>query len=209
MLKRLCAVILVGCSAVSSPAAEVASRKLPQALRSAESVVWAGLDYSLVRMVGPGDFTDAAAIFPGMLDTWNSLFLVEMMDKARGAVGKPLTPDVAGVTARNRSASVKQVVPAIGPEDGTAKTHLTAEELAKAVRDCSLVSRKGVGLVFVVDRLVKPEQLGALYIVFFDVATREVLASERKIYKAGGFGFRNYWFRIPKSAVNDLKKLVQ
>jgi len=208
ILSRICALTAIGWVALAASAAGAESTPWPQPLRSAGTVVWAGLDYSLVRMVGPGDFGDSEAIFPGMLEAWNSLFLGEMMQKTRAAIGKPLVPDTAGVMTRNQTATAKQIVSAVGPDDATAKTHITAEALAAEVRSLKLDSEQGVGLIFVMDRLVKPEQAGALYVVFFDVATRQILRSERRIYKAGGFGFRNYWFRVPKSAVADLKKML-
>ena len=208
MIRILCALVLAAAS-YGPMDVLAASSKLPAALKSADEVVWAGLDYSLVRMVGPGDFNDPSAIFPEMLEAWNSLFLREMMRKTEAAVGKPLAPDIGGVTARNGSASEGQIVANAGPNDGTAKTHISPEILAEAIRGYQLESDRGVGLVFVVDRLVKPEKQGAVYVVFFDIAAREILASERKVYKAAGFGFRNYWFRVPKNAVNDLKRIVK
>jgi hypothetical protein len=207
--KRFWVTSLVAGLVIGIPAVGGTSSKLAQALSSADAVVWAGLDYSLVRMVGPGDFQDPDAIFPGMLESWNSLYLAELLKKTEAAVGKPLKVDVAGVSARNRTATSKQIIAAPGPEDGTVSTHIKAEDLTKLARNIKLESKQGVGLIFVVDRLVKMEQKGAVHIVFFDVASREILASQRKVYKAGGFGFRNYWFRVPKSAVADLKAMVR
>ena len=46
-------------------------------LLASDTLIWAGLDYSIVRMVGPGEFNNSTAIFPGMLEAWNDLFLQE------------------------------------------------------------------------------------------------------------------------------------
>jgi hypothetical protein len=209
MLKALCSLLIVASCVTSLGAPKPPPTRVQQAVQAADSIVWAGLDYSLVRMVGPGDFRDPAAIFPGMLDAWNRLFLDELLDRAESALGRPLRPDIVGVTARNQGATGSQIVENAGPNDSCDQTHVSAEHLAKAVADLTLESTSGVGLVFIVDRLVKPEKKGAVYLVFFDVATREVLAAERKVHKAAGFGFRNYWFRVPKDSVDDLKKMVR
>ena len=60
--------------------------------------------------------------------------------------------------------------------------------------------------MFIVDRLVKSEARGAVYLVFFDLASREVIATERVIGRASGVAFRNYWFGVIKSAESGLKK---
>ena len=67
-------------------------------------------------------------------------------------------------------------------------------------------SKSGLGLVFIVDRLVKPARKGAVYIVFFDVAKREVISADRVVHPAGGAGFRNHWFGVIKKADGDLRK---
>jgi hypothetical protein len=61
--------------------------------------------------------------------------------------------------------------------------------------------------VFIVDRLVKPSQRGAVYLVFFDIAKRDVITSKRVIAPAVGFGFRNYWFGVIKKAEGELSKM--
>jgi hypothetical protein len=42
--------------------------------------------------------------------------------------------------------------------------------------------------------------------VFFDVSSREIIASERVVAKASGVAFRNYWFGVIKNAEPELKK---
>ena len=74
----------------------------------------------------------------------------------------------------------------------------------KVVKSYKLKHEKGIGLVFVVDRLVKLQETGCIYVVFFDVSSRKVLKCERVSEKAFGFGFRNYWFRPVKEAVRKL-----
>lgn len=174
-------------------------------LMDSDTVVWAGLDYSLTRMIGPGDFSDPSAIFPGFLDSWNELFLKERMEKAGKTLKKQLVADIGGVTEVNKKANAKQIVAVGGPDDKVEQTHINKEDIERAVRAYKLDSKDGLGLVFVVDRLVKPQARGAVYIVFFDVASRKVISADRYVGRAGGFGFRNYWFGVIKKVEPNLK----
>jgi hypothetical protein len=64
-------------------------------------------------------------------------------------------------------------------------------------------------MVFIMDRLVKAQETGCMYVVFFDVASRKVVHSERVCERAGGIGFRNYWFRPVKNVVDKLPKIYK
>jgi hypothetical protein len=173
------------------------------------TLVWCGLDYSKVQMIGTQDFREPDQIFPGMLEEWNGLFMTEMIPKLEKMAGS-LASDLDAVTAKNGKASASQ----IKHEDGTRDemvmpTDITEETIAKMVRGYDLKHTQGLGLVFIMDRLVKTQETGCLYVVFFDISSRKVLYSERLIEKAGGIGFRNFWFRPVKAAVDKLPKIYR
>jgi len=172
-------------------------------------LVWCGLDYSKVKMIGTQDFRQPHQIFPGMLAEWNGLFMVEMLPKLE-SMAKSVESDLDAVTARNGNASDSQIERADGTRDEMVKpTHITEADVAQAVRDYKLKHDQGLGLVFIMDRLVKAQKTGCLYAVFFDIASRKVLYSERLCEGAGGMGFRNYWFRPVKAAVDKLPKMYK
>lgn len=202
VLNVLCAAVL----AFGVAAADSKSKGLKETLAATDTVVWAGLDYSLVRMIGPGDFANPDTIFPGMLESWNQLFEKEMIVKLNQALGRRIAIDTGGVLKRNQKATAKQIIPTSGPEDTVDKTHIAPDDIAGAVKAYKLETKEGLGLVFLVDRLVKPSQNGAVYIVYFDIKSRAVISSERVVHRATGFGFRNYWFRVVKDAVRDVKR---
>jgi len=187
-----------------------AADKAPKnALFSSPAIIWAGVDYSHARLIGPGEFSDPSAIFPGMLDAWNNLVLQERIRFMQKVSGKTIVPDIAGVTEVNKSASASQIVKVPGASDTLTQTLITPEMIAAAVKSYQLENKTGLGVVFIVDRLIKLDKKGsgAVYVVAFDVASREVLSSERITGRASGFGFRNYWFRIIKDAEKGLKKI--
>jgi len=178
-------------------------------LAAAGQVVWAGVDYSHARFIGPGEFVNPEAIFPGMFDAWNNLVLQERLKFLEKELHKPVAADIAGVTEINQSASASQIIKSPDAHDSISESHLTPDALAKAVHGYKLQNRSGVAVVFIVDRFVKLDKKGegAVYVVAFDIGTRQVLGSERIIGKAVGIGFRNYWFRIIKDAEKGLGKL--
>ncbi|MBL9137327.1 MAG: hypothetical protein JNK85_15750 [Verrucomicrobiales bacterium] len=173
--------------------------------REARPVVWVGIDYSMTRFIGPNDFRDPVAIFPGMLEAWNALFVQERVEKLSERLRHPVIMDLQGLPEVNAKANSKQVIPFGGVDDVIDKSHITTADLAAAVRDYRLTAKEGVGLVFVVDRLIKPTVNGAVYVVYFDLGSREILSSERRVGKAGGFGFRNYWFGVIKKVADEIR----
>jgi hypothetical protein len=174
-----------------------------------DPLVWCGLDYSMVKMIGTDGFRDPDKIFPGMLEAWNALFMKEMLPRLEKMAPSAQT-DLKAVDARNAKASAKQ----IEHEDGTRAekvdpSHITEADIAKAVGSYKLTKDTGLGLVFIVDRLVHAQKTGCLYVVFFDLASRKVVRSERICADAAGFGFRNFWFHPVKLAVEKLPKIYK
>jgi hypothetical protein len=176
---------------------------------SSRTLVWCGLDYSKVKMIGTEDFRRPDQIFPNMLSSWNGLFMKEMEPHLE-AMAKGVESDLHAVEALNEKASPSQIVREDGTANETVKpSDIKDSDIADAVRGYQLKHEQGLGLVFIMDRLVKAQQTGCLYVVFFDIASRKVLYSERLCEKAGGAGFRNYWFRPVKAAVEKLPKIYR
>lgn len=174
-----------------------------------EPLIWCGLDYAKVKMIGTADFRQPEQIFPGMLNAWNGLFMKEMLPEIE-SMAKIVRTDLAAVTERNSKATASQ----IERRDGTRKemvnaSHLTEPDIAEIVASYKLEQTNGLGLVYIMDRLVKNQDAGCLYVVFFDVQSRAVVRSERMCGEAGGIGFRNYWFTPVKEAVEKTPKMYK
>ena len=174
-----------------------------------EPLVWCGLDYSKVKMIGTSDFRQPDQIFPGMLNAWNSLFMKEMLPEIE-SMAKTVRVDTEAVTEGNSKATASQ----IERRDGSRKemvgtSHITERDIAEIVSSYKLEHTNGLGLVYVMDRLVKNQDAGCLYVVFFDIQSRAVVRSERMCGEAGGGGFRNYWFSPVKEAVGKTSKMYK
>jgi len=198
ILMALAVVGLIGMNAVRA-----------QETSDPNTLVWCGLDYSKVKMIGTTDFAQPAQIFPGMLVAWNGLFMKEMLPELE-KMSKSVRTDLAAVADSNEKASEKQIQREDGSRDEMiTPTHIKEIDIADLVHSYKLKNTQGVGLVFVMDRLVKAQETGCMYVVFFDVSSRKVVSSTRLCEKAGGMGFRNYWFRPIKDAVKKLPKMYK
>lgn len=199
--------------------------KLRQAMKNTDSVVWAGIDYSLVRMIGTTNTIRVPELLlQGMPARWNDLFLDERIEGVAASLGKRIDIDIAGVTERNRGLNREQVILDKEVKDAVKQSHITPKDIADAVRSIKLSRKDGVGLTFIVDRLVtekkfKPkknpndaalayvERAAAAHVVFFDVATREVLLVKRENRTTGSTGnFRNLWFGPIKEIDEELSQ---
>ena len=192
---------------------------------STNAVVWAGLDYSQVRLIGDGrfdyGFENSSAFFPSIFPSWNELFIDERIADAGADLNKTMLQDLGGVTARNAAVSTNQIILHPGAGDGIKDTHLSADSIAAEVQALNLEHTRGLGLVFIVDRLVYGMQKGsstkvqnitrycggAVYVVFFDVASRRVISAKREVYPVSmAVSFRNFWFGPIKDTASTLDK---
>ena len=76
----------------------------------AKTVVWVGLDYSLVRMYGVDGFNEEEKIFPYYPDAWNQLFLSERIKVVEKLLKKSVTVDIEAVNKENKKATSEQII---------------------------------------------------------------------------------------------------
>ena len=131
--------LLTGLLATLPAAETTATPKSPPP--KTDTVVWAGLDYSMVRMIGPGEFSNPETIFPGMLEAWNNLFLQERIIFVEKQIKKNVITDIGGVMEANKAATSKQIINSPGPDDTIEKSHITAQDIAKAVKSYKMEKR--------------------------------------------------------------------
>lgn len=84
---------------------------------------------------------------------------------------------------------------------------LNADSIAALVKGFDFGSKKGVGLLIVMEAMSKSEKASASWITFVDMGAKKVLMTERVEGKAlMAFGFRNYWAATVKSALDAIEK---
>ncbi len=190
-------------------------------LSSSDTVVWAGLDYSMVKMIGRAKsesgfgFTERAKIFPAMPVKWNLLFLGERIEAVSKALGKNVEVDINAVTERNKTISTNQIILTKNLRELVPQPNVTVTDIANTVREYSLQKTNGLGLVFVVDKLIESSfsssfhnpNSGAVFVVLFDISSRKILYANREEFEIkSGASFQNFWFGPIKDADETLIK---
>lgn len=152
-----------------------------------EDVTFYGVDFSIAKTFGTDNtVSQFKAAFEGI----NSLFLSEAKkyDVAKYFKLKNELKSFSVKEIEKNNENIK--------EDfliGTEKVYTIAEDkLASHIKSLP-VSGDGVGLVFVAELLDKSESRGTYHVVFFDIASKNILETWKNSGKAKGFGLRNYW----------------
>jgi len=205
-------------------------------------VVWCGLDYSMVKMIGTIKDFPVEEFFPKTYDrrgrevepmtsAWNNLFLKEVYPHLGRELGTTVQMDLSGINTRNAHVTAQQIVqeessPIRSSDDGgifnpsrllhphgrgekILPTHISDADVAAEIRSYRLDTRRGIGLVFIMDRLVQREETGCFYVVFFDLQSRRILSSERFCERAGGNRYRNYWYNPIKEMLKRLPAMYR
>ena len=151
-----------------------------------KKITWLGVDFTLARFTLITE--DPAAVVSTSLKAINNLILAEpdKYNLKKFFSKTEVTNDIDMVNERNSKIDPTIL---IAPDKYT----ITPEDVKKVISSYDTQGKTGTGLVFVAENLHKVEEIGSYYVVFFDMATKEIIDSERKVGKAAGIGFRNYW----------------
>ena len=163
------------------------------------NVTFYGTDFSLVKVYGsdnsPYQFQEA---FYGM----NRLFLSEPkkynVQKILGITVSAV--DLAPVEKQNDKINTSELL-----INGYGGYELSNEQVEQAIKNLPIESKNGTGLVLVGEVLNKTSARGSFKIVFFDIASRQVLEILDGKGKAQGFGLRNYWAHAMLDAIKKAK----
>lgn len=200
-----------------------------QPLMQSANLVWAGLDYSMMRFICDTNLVKVPdLLFQNMPERWNDLFLDERIEGVADALQRRISIDISGVTKRNRHLNKSQISSDVNKRnDFVLETQITSIDISNAVKTLEMENQSGLGLIFIVDRFVSQTVMisgpstgpnrgvytpmkknsGAIYVVFFDIASREVLSATREVRTVStGGSFRNFWFGPIKEVDRDLAK---
>ncbi|GAL82964.1 hypothetical protein MYP_190 [Sporocytophaga myxococcoides] len=166
-------------------------------LQSGE-VVWYGIDFSHSKFIGEfSQFSEAGTkssqeIQVKYFPAWNNIVINEPdkynIKKFYGF--DEVIFDLNLVKKNNEAADIDAIFDQSKPND------LSPEKIQKMISSYHISGKKGLGLVFIVDNFNKIEEQGNIYVTFFDLATKKVIATNLYGGKPGGFGIKNYWARV-------------
>ena len=150
-----------------------------------------GIDFSEVRIAGAYENNDYfVRAFIGI----NGLFVSEPAKYDFSPLVKcDVETDITAMTQRTREMDRSRM-----RRDGISDARV--EDLVSAY---SLPHDEGAGMVLIARLLDKDAGTGTFDIVFFDIATRDILYVKRVTKRAGGAGLRNYWAHTVYEMVRD------
>ncbi len=155
----------------------------------ADNIVWYGIDFSNVRLIGSEGFTDPRVIKESLFGRWNDLIVAEA-DKyniPKYYQKNNVYYDLDPVFERNETVDWKNLK--------TNKSYtLNPAEIPTMVGLYSEgEDKEGLGLVMIVESFNKRTEKASVYLTFFDIETKEIHSMKKYEGKPGGFGLRNYW----------------
>ncbi|MFT4759106.1 MAG: hypothetical protein ACI9XO_001814 [Paraglaciecola sp.] len=167
------------------------AQKMRSDIFNDDEVVFFGIDYSNAKMIGKENFPDIVILKEYYFEKWNSM-MFEQRDKFN--IKKYYDKDVIEydfgvVTERNAAISLDDIVIERNYE-------IEKEQLMNMISQYDSERQKeGLGMVFIVESLNKPEEAAFVWLTFFDISTKKILMARRMKGSPGGFGRRNYWIR--------------
>lgn len=158
-------------------------------VRTAPELVWLGIDFTKVRLVGPAGFSDVNSIIRVQIHSMNDLWVKEPH--------KYNFPKFTGKTARTRLDLVYQHNMQI-PIDGLILVQDTPGRInegvvQEVVNECKFPQDNLIGMMFVAESLDKNQAAAFVWVTFVDLNNGKVILASKYAGRAGGIGFRNYW----------------
>ncbi|MBC7861348.1 MAG: hypothetical protein IAF38_00155 [Bacteroidia bacterium] len=165
-----------------------------------ENIIWYGLDFSAARFCNFAETPDK--LKTGLIPAWNFLipnepakFNISSIFRKRNVIF-----DLGPVAQINAGINETQML-SFNP----CSFSNPQEVIISAVKNYGPGQvASGLGLVFIVESFDKGRQVAAVYITFFDIASKQVILAEKVEGRPKGFGLRNYW----AGAIFDIMKIV-
>jgi hypothetical protein len=112
---------------------------IQQSLKSSDSIVWVGLDYSMVRMIGNAhNMKVPDLIFQDMPEKWNDLFIDERIEGVADSLGKRVFIDIGAITERNKTITTNQIIFTSDTANAIEQSHIAQQDIASAVQSYKL-----------------------------------------------------------------------
>jgi hypothetical protein len=183
-----------------------------QSALKSRTLIWFGLDYSNANFIGTNEFNNYEILNNLLFAQWNSVIINE---KEKYNFIKFYQKDDVKyyldlITERNKNIDVK---PAIS-DNYVKSMHLSKDTIQNIIDSYKIPDgMNGLGLVYIVESYNKFSNIGFYYVVFFNIASREVVYAERFDGKAKGVGLRNHWANtviyVLKKSGEKYKKMIK
>jgi hypothetical protein len=170
---------------------------------SGDDIVWLGLDFTQVRLVGDLGTVSRGELIP-LFDDINRLVISESSKfNFEAALRRDKIPyDIEIATKLNSDIDPgKAIAYASSDEQG----RLNAETISVLVKQYKIEKPEGIGLIFFMETLDKVSEKGTMWVTFINLPDRNVLFTERMTGTAGGISFRNHWSRTVYEVIDEIR----
>ena len=171
----------------------------------AQEITWYGLDYSQAYFVDDLAFPDPDKLKDKLFLEWNNFVFKEKkkFDIAQTFNKRDVIYSTSYINSRNKEVDVVKCVGNVWFQ----QEYLNNDSIQKILYSYKLPENNaGVGLVFIVEMLDKPNRRGIYWVTFFDIETKQILITEQIIGVPGGAGIRNYWANSFYRALDEAGK---
>ena len=165
-------------------------------------VYYLGADFTLARLIDVPE--NAADIRDRNYPAINDVIVNEpkKYDLAGAFHKTTIDHDLSFVAKRNEKINAEEI-----KSNNTADyDRLKEDDISTLVKGFDFGSKKGIGLLFVVDGMSKAKKSAGIWVTLVDMSTKKMLMTERLQGEPGGFGFRNYWAGSFRKVIEEIEK---
>jgi len=161
------------------------------------TVVWYGMDFTKLKMIGLKE-ESPHTIRDQYFKDWNGITL--SMDLAKTFQKHTVANDIKGVTQINAARETDALL-------ADAETELSKQQIADEVKLLPpSQQKKGLAVVFIAQSFNKSADLATVHVVFFDIASREVLWSKKVTAKPAGGNTSKAWAGALRTILTNIEK---
>ena len=146
-----------------------------------------GLDFSKSKMIGSEGFSNPTDIIDRFFFEWNNLLLNEKSKyNVKTAFNKEIIDyDLVAVSEKNKTVKTAELV--------TNSSYSIDEKVVEQQVRSYPVKGKGLGIVLIVEKFDKTNELATVWATYFDKSTKKVLLTRKVVGKPSGFGLKAFW----------------
>ena len=163
-----------------------------------DTLTWFGVDCTQMKLIGMTG--SAEEIADKYFLAWNAVVAGERekYDLAKFFHKSTVEYDLAWVSEINDKVDPSNL-------EGYGDQEISAREVAAHIQTYQ-VSGDGVGLVIVLENFNNLTEVGSMWVVFFDIGSKEVLLAKNMSAEPQGFGYRNFWVHTVYDVLKDMSK---
>jgi len=171
--------------------------------RNGETIVWLGLDFTQVKLVGPLGTVEKEELIP-LFEGMNRLIISEREKyNFETALRKDEVPyDIEVVTKLNSAIDPGKVISYSSSDENG---RLSEETISVLIKQYNVAKPEGIGLVFFMETIDKTREKGTMWVTFFSLQNHNILLTEKMSGTAGGISFRNHWVTTVYNVINKIK----